>query len=100
MSNRVGHNPKVLEVQFSRVKILLETNEIAIVYVLSIGFFWSYFPQKNVYFGVFGAKRRNFFGVFKSYFWGFPAAKRSVVFLELFLGFRREAPKNAKNSVF
>ena len=32
--NRVGHNPKVLEVQFSRVKNLLETNENAIVCVL------------------------------------------------------------------
>ena len=34
VSNSVGHNPKVLEVQFSRVKILLETNEIVIVCVL------------------------------------------------------------------
>ena len=33
--------------------------------------FGGLFPQKKHYFGVFGAKRRIFFGVLGDFFWGF-----------------------------
>ena len=63
-------------------------------------FFWSYFPQKTFILG-FSARSAEFFlGFLRVIFGVFRPRSGRQFFLELFLGFRREAPKNAKNSVF
>ena len=63
-------------------------------------FFVGFFPKKNIILGVFGTKRRIFYGVFRSFFGGFAFFWDFEFFFGFFWGFRREAPKNAKNNVF
>ena len=66
----------------------------------TIVFFGGYFPKKILFLG-FSARSAEFFLGFWGIFLGvFRFLKDFEFFLEFFLRFRREAPKNAKNSVF
>ena len=94
----------LLELQFrSNIKFLDLTKKyidasITLEYIVFLSFFGGLPPPKKN--GVFGAKRRFFFGFFGVFFGVLQFFEISRFFLEFFLGFRREAPKNAKNSVF